>query len=365
MILHFYFARRFLGWLMVCFIGLFALIALVDLFEHMRRFADRDVAPGGIIELVLLNTPKVFNQILPLMVLLATVAFFIGLARTSELIATRASGRSALGALTAPVVAIVLLGILATTMLNPIVAATSKRYGELIQNYRTGGLSAFSISAEGLWLRQATETGQMVIRAFRANADGSVLYNVTIMAYDAEGEPIRRTQAESASLQNREWVLRNVKTWPLARGTHAEANATSSAEQTLPSTLTVEQIRESFGHPSSVSIWQLPTFIENMERAGFSPLQHKVWLQSELARPLFLVAMVLVAAAFTMRHTRFGGTGLAVLAAILMGFALYFIRSFALILGENGQLPVLLAAWAPPVASILLAFGPLLHAEDG
>ena len=85
----------------------------------------------------------------------------------------------------------------------------------------------------------------------------------------------------------------------------------------------------------------------------------------ELARPLFLVAMVLVGAAFTMRHTRLGGTGIAVLTSVLLGFALYFVHNFARILGENGQIPILLAAWAPPVASILLTMGLLLHAEDG
>ena len=53
------------------------------------------------------------------------------------------------------------------------------------------------------------------------------------------------------------------------------------------------------------------------------------------------------------------------LTAVLLGFGLYFIRNFAQILGENGQIPVLLAAWAPPVASILLTAGLLLHAEDG
>jgi lipopolysaccharide export system permease protein len=53
------------------------------------------------------------------------------------------------------------------------------------------------------------------------------------------------------------------------------------------------------------------------------------------------------------------------LSAVLMGFGLYFIRSFAQILGENGQIPIALAAWAPPIASICLALGLLLHAEDG
>ncbi|WP_227269443.1 LPS export ABC transporter permease LptG [Roseobacter weihaiensis] len=365
MILHLYFARRFANWFGIVFVGLFALIALVDLVDQTRRFADRGVSAGGIFELVILNTPETVNQILPLIVLIATVAFFTSLARSSELVATRAVGRSALGALVAPVGVVLVLGTLATTMLNPIVAGTSKKYSELAQGYRTGGASTFSISTEGLWLRQSTEEGQMVIGALRSNPDASVLYDVTFLEYEETGTPFRRIRADSAELQAGEWLLRNAKEWPLARGTNAEGNATLHDRLAIPSTLTVEHIRESFGRPNTISIWDLPDFIRQLDQAGFSSLQHRVWFQSEIARPLFLVAMVLVASAFTMRHTRFGGTGLSVLAAVLLGFALYFVRSFAMILGENGQLPVYLAAWAPPVASVLLAFGPLLHAEDG
>lgn len=365
MILHVYFARRFASWLLVVFIALFALIALIDLVDQTRRFADRGVSAAGIFELVVLNTPQSVNQVLPLIVLLATVAFFISLARSSELVATRAIGRSAMGALIAPVCVVIALGVFATTTLNPIVAATSKKYNELSQTYRSGGVSALSISTEGLWLRQATDDGQMVIRAWRSSPDGSVLFDVTFMAYETIGTPVRRIHADSAELKDGEWFLRNVKDWPLVRGTNAEGNAQTHRTLTIPSSLTVERIRESFGHPSTVSIWEMNDFIDQLDQAGFSSLQHRVWLQSEMARPLFLVAMVLIASAFTMRHTRFGGTGVAVLAAVLFGFTLYFVRSFGLILGENGQLPVYLAAWAPPIASVLLAFGPLLHAEDG
>ena len=109
----------------------------------------------------------------------------------------------------------------------------------------------------------------------------------------------------------------------------------------------------------------MPATIRDLAQAGFSTKRHRVWLQVELARPLFLMAMVLVGAAFTMRHTRFGGTGVSVLAAVMLGFSMYFIRNFAQILGENGQIPVVMAAWAPPVASILLTWGLLLHSEDG
>jgi len=48
-----------------------------------------------------------------------------------------------------------------------------------------------------------------------------------------------------------------------------------------------------------------------------------------------------------------------------LSFAIYFLRNFAQVLGENGQLPAILAAWAPPLAAIGLSLGILLHNEDG
>jgi lipopolysaccharide export system permease protein len=161
------------------------------------------------------------------------------------------------------------------------------------------------------------------------------------------------------------WELTGVRRWPLVEGVNPEARAESLPQLTLPSTLTREQIRDSFGKPETVPIYQLPAFIAQLNGAGFAALQHRVWLQSELSSPLMLAAMVLIGAGFTMRHTRFGRTGIMVLSAILLGFGTFFVRSFAQVLGETGQLPVALVAWTPPIAAILLAVALLLHTEDG
>ncbi|MEM6303118.1 MAG: LPS export ABC transporter permease LptG [Pseudomonadota bacterium] len=365
MILHFYFARRFaMSFFMITGV-LFALVMLVDMVDQARRFSGQGVGFADLLRLALLNTPQTINLILPLIMILATIALFISLARSSELVVTRAAGRSALRVLMAPVVVALLIGALAVGMLNPIVAATSKRYLQLSESFRAGGAAALSISDEGLWLRQGGAEGQSVIRAWRSNADASVLYDVTILSYDAELGPVRRIEAASAALRGGNWSLRDAKVWPLSVGTNAEGNAEFHETYSLPSSLTLDRIRESIGKPTAVSIYDLPEFIRQLEQSGFSPRKHQVWLQAEFARPFFLVAMVLVAAAFTMRHVRFGGTSTAVLTAILLGFGLYFLRSFAQILGENGQIPVALAAWATPAAAILLAMGFLLHVEDG
>jgi lipopolysaccharide export system permease protein len=365
MILHLYFARRFAMSFLLITAVLFTLVLLTGLLEESRRDFVQTVDFRDLLVLALLDVPQKINLILPLNMVLATVVLFLGMARSSEMVITRASGRSALGTLTSPLVVAFLIGLMVVGVFNPIVAATSKRYEQLSDQYRSGVASALSISEEGLWLRQGAADGQTVIRAWRSNTDGSVLYDVTFVAYAPEGGPIRRIEAQSAALGPNGWELRNAKSWPLETGVNAEGNAQTFETLMIPSTLTLDRIRDSFGKAGAISIYNLPVFIRQLEQAGFSPRRHKVWLQSELARPLFLIAMVLVASAFTMRHTRSGGTGIAVLSAVLLGFGLYFIRSFAQILGENGQIPVILAAWAPPVAAIMLALGLLLHREDG
>lgn len=365
MTLDFYFARRFAMSFLLIGLVFLTLILLIDLIEQLRRFQGLDVSFGQMFGLTLLNAPEAISEILPLLMILSTIVLFVGLARSSELVIARATGRSGIRALAAPLVVAALIGGLAVSTLNPIVAATSNRYQQLADTYRTGGPAVLSLSGEGLWLRQGSPDGQSVIHATGYSAQPLVLYGVTILTYEPDGGPVRRIMARNARLSDGNWILGRAKVWQLEAGANPESAATEHPILNIPTTLTHERIRETLSSSSGISVYDLPATIRELALAGFSTKRHEVWLQAELARPLFLMAMVLIGASFTMRHTRFGGTGLSVLAAVLLGFALYFIRNFAQILGENGQLPVSLAAWAPPIASILLAWGLLLHSEDG
>ncbi|SFA73317.1 lipopolysaccharide export system permease protein [Poseidonocella pacifica] len=365
MILHRYFARKFLMIFLATFAVFAAFLFLLDLVEQIRRFDSDTVGLAEAAQLTALQTPETLYEFLPLMMILAALALFLGLARTSELVVARAAGRSALRALLAPFVAALLIGIVAVSVVNPIVAATSKRYDALALRYKSGVESIFSISREGLWLRQGSEQGQTVIRASSANGDGSELYGVSFLSFAPSGTPIRRVEAERAVLAEGAWILTNAKAWPLAEGLNPEASSQQHETLRIASSLTKERIAASVGTPSAIPIWDLPIYIAQLEASGFSARRHVTWFQTELARPLFLASMVLIAAAFTMRPARFGRTGLMVLIAVLLAFALYFVRNFAQILGENGQIPVILAAWAPPAVGILFALGLILHMEDG
>ncbi|NPD20823.1 LPS export ABC transporter permease LptG [Alterinioella nitratireducens] len=364
MILHVYLARRFLRSFVIVLAVFIAILLPIDLAEQLRAIGTPDAGLRQAFQLALLNLPGALYRMLPLFIILSTLVLFLSLSRTSELVVVRASGRSALKSTISPVLMSILIGLIGLLIINPLVAATERQYEVTIQQFQTGEERTLSVSGEGLWLRQGNAAGQTVIRAARANADGTELFAASFFVYDEGGQALRRIDADRAALVDGAWQMAGAKIWPLTVA-NPEAEAVTHETYALASTLTRDQIRDSFGRPSTVPIYELPRFIAQLRAAGFAALQHRVWLMTELANPLMLAAMVLIAASFTMRHTRFGKTGIMVLFALLLGFGIFFLRSFAQVLGESGQLPVAVAAWTPPLAAILLSLGFLFHTEDG
>ena len=102
MILHRYFAWRFLVVFLGIFGAFFLIMMFVDLVDQLRRFSGDDASFLDVLILTLLNVPQGIYQILPLIMILTAIALFLSLSRSSEMVVTRASGRSALRSLTAP-----------------------------------------------------------------------------------------------------------------------------------------------------------------------------------------------------------------------------------------------------------------------
>lgn len=364
MTLNLYIARRFLWLFLRIAGGLFGLMVLIDIVDQLRRFSGSAISLAEAATLALMNVPSTMYTVLPLVMILSAIGLFMALARSSELVVIRAAGRSGLRFLLAPFATALVLGLVSVALFNPLVAATSKRYDALSSGHARGG-SVLSLADGGLWLRQGDEAGQVVIHASRANLDGTELYDATFLAFTPEAVPSTRTMARQARLASGAWVLQGAKQWQLDAANPERSASLLPDGTAFPTDLTIDSIRDSFGTPSAIAFWDLPAYIRNLEEAGFSARSHRVWFQMQLALPLFLAAMVLIAAGFTMRHARLARSGPLVLQALLCGFAVYFLRNFGQILGENGDVPIALAAWSPPLVATLLALGLILHQEDG
>jgi lipopolysaccharide export system permease protein len=229
----------------------------------------------------------------------------------------------------------------------------------LEDRYLRGRTSSLVVSGSGLWLRQIQDDGQVLIHADSVEAGTTRLQPVNIFTYDEKGVFVSRIDAASATLQPGSWTIRDG--WLNTGNGPAER----FGEYKLATDLTLERIQESFASPDSLSFWELPGFIKTLQNTGFSATRHRLHFQSLLSTPLLFCAMVLFAAAFSLRQTRRGGTMVMVAGGVVTGFVLFLFSDIVRAFGISETIPVPLAAWAPAGASLLLGITALLHLEDG
>lgn len=364
MILERYLIRRIVqSFLMVSGIFL-GMLLLLDMVEQLRRLAAQAPGFGQILRLSVLNLPQAFYEIAPLVLMLAAMWVGLSWSRSSEFVVIRATGRSVPRLLVVPALVVLVASSVFVVVMNPVVAEASREYARVMAQVRGGTGSVAALSAEGLWLRQADALGQTVIHALRAEETGTILQDVTFLVFHETEGITARLRAQRAELRPGFWALTEVKHWELS-DVNPEFSARDHATLALPTDLTPDQIRDSFAQVRAIPLAQLPGFIAALERAGFSALEYRMRLNMELALPVLLTGMMLLALTLSVHHMRAGGAGIRALITILAGFSLFFLRNFAQVLGESGQIPVLLAAWGLPVATVLFAIGIMLNLEEG
>jgi lipopolysaccharide export system permease protein len=304
-------------------------------------------------------------QILPFAVLLGGILCFWRLTRSSELIVARAAGVSAWEFLTAPTVVAMLFGAIATAIVSPISSAMLGRAEAMDNIYLRSGGGPLALNGGQLWVRQSdralTPQGVAIIHAHGVEVHGKRLSatDVSVFRLDGSDRLLSRIEAEHAVLDGGTWELQN------ARSIRPDQLPEPAKTLTLATDLTVSRMQESFASPDTLSVWALPSFIALLDRSGFSSIRHRLHFQTLMALPLLAATMTLVSAGFSMRPARRGGVAQMIGSGVAAGFALFVVSKMAEEFGQSGALPVVLAAWAPTAAGLMLALALLLHTEDG
>jgi lipopolysaccharide export system permease protein len=277
----------------------------------------------------------------------------------------RAAGISAWEFLAAPTLCAVLLGALATGAVSPLSSVMLARAETLDNAYLKTGGGPLALNGGQLWLRQSDHAlspqGVAIIHANRVELHSKRLSatDVSVFRLDGRDRLLTRIEASQAILGPGAWHLQN------ARTIRPEQMPEPPATISLPTDLTVARVQESFASPDTLSFWALPDFIALLDRSGFSSIRHRLHFQALLALPLLAGTMGLVSAGFSMRPARRGGVAQMIGSGVAAGFVLFVVSKMAEEFGQSGALPVVLAAWAPTAAGLMLALALLLHTEDG
>lgn len=353
-----YLATRFVKMIMAIFLAMFCLMFVVYFVELLRKAGDiPQVGAGTVALMTLMRVPATAEMILPFAVLFGAMATFVELTRKLELIVARAAGVSVWQFLFPPVIAALAIGVVSVTLYNPLSAVMKQRSDQM--EWELFGVPGSVRADHGLWLRQHSVDGLAIIHATSYSAAGTLLEGVSVNVYQKNGSFLERVEAARAKLLAGVWVLEDAR----VSAPGEESRAVGS--YLLATELTPEQAASAATPPQGTPFWDLQRLGESTREAGLDATGYALQFQILLARPLLLVAMVLLAASFSLRFFRFGGIARTISGGVAAGFVLYIVTKVFSDLGGAGMISPLLAAWSPALVGSMLGTLTLLHSEDG
>ncbi|HEY6631670.1 MAG TPA: LPS export ABC transporter permease LptG [Rhizobiaceae bacterium] len=341
------------------FLGVYALITLIDFTE----FSSRTIGmPGFSIQLALaisaLRVPMIMQQTVPFVGLIAAIATLVSLNRKYELVIARSAGISAWQFLMPLCVGAMLLGVFTVGVLNPLAAHAVSRSEMLETQFRSGKsnvVSAFSAP----WLRQKTENSDTIIGARAVLNRGLELADVTFFSLDKEGNIVERRDAARAYLRDGYWELHDVRR--IREGHQLPRIETDR----VATNLRPEFVQERLARPETIPFYALPKQIEIARSYGLRAASFATQFHTLMALPFLLVAMTLIAATVSMQFQRMGQSATMILGGVLAGFLLYVVSVLIKAFGNAGFVPPFIVAWIPVVVAMFFGVTFLLYKEDG
>ena len=304
-------------------------------------------------------------EAMALIIMLGSILTFSWLSNSNEIPILKASGKSAFRILLPTAVITMVIGLIVTFVGGPLVSASMRASDAVLERFNLTNNNSFSVSENDIWLRDKSDSIDMVIKASQMNSTATVFYDLVFFEFYGQEKLNRKIEASKAILRESFWELTDVKIIDNNRQPKTRSKPTTMNQLDIRTSLTNEQITDSFADPRVISIYSIKQFISRLETSGYTATRHKLFLLTELSRPMFFMAMLLIAAMFLLRTESGSSRGLNIFMCLFIGFLLFSIQKLFESFALAEQIPLLLVAFGPSTFAILILLGVLLHIEDG
>jgi len=357
-----YLLRQYLRALLLGLVAFLVIFIVIDFFEKLGDYIDRDTPWLIVAKLYLFKTPYITVLILPIAMLLASLFTLGRLSRDSELTAMLAAGVP-LPRLLAPLLGLAALVSLASYFFNDRVVTRANLALEELQRYE---------------VRREPRADRSVRRFIhRIGEDGTVYWaeayfvaqqrfeQLVLLRYD--GSRLREyTAARHAVWSGDRWRLLDGTRhlFPAGSGQERPEAGTFSFEsyELPPVAETPAVFSQEEKKPEAMDYRELQDYITTQSRSGEDADRLWVDLHVKASFPWANLVIVLLGSALSASKRRISmaaGFGLTVAIAFVY---LIFLR-LGLSLGHNHTLPPLLAAWVGNLVFLVVGLALLARAS--
>ena len=349
LILDDYVLRQFLSTFALVLVS-FLMLMLVFTFFELLGDIIRNRTPLVTVGEYLINLmPNLIYNLTPLCTLVAVLATFGTLNRTSELTAMKATGIS-LYRVMVPVLVVAAILAMALFAFDESYLPSANRRQEALRSVIKGKPAQTFLRPDQQWMfgRQLPgQPGRIFYYEF-FDSDRDRFANISVFEFDPETFALStRIFATSAHWEPslHQWIFENG--WERTFRGHAMRDYSTFEVKTFA------EIREEPSYfkkenrqSQEMSFGELDRYIHDLGQSGFDTMRLRVQLNRKLAYPLITLVMSVLAIPFALSMGRRGSlTGIA--AAIGLAITYWVVAGTFESMGNVNMLPAFLAAWSP------------------
>lgn len=337
---------------MMAFLGLFAF------FDFVNELDDVGESGYGLMEAVsyvALLMPGRIYELLPMVVLIATLYVLTAFARNSEITVMRAAGLSIAGMVRIlGMVGVVF--VVATFVVGEYVTPPAERMAQRLKLEATESSMSRPLRS-GVWLKD----GDNFVNVGAVFADGTIR-SVRIYEFDSERNLLRSNIARKGEYDIRaeRWQLENIEQ------THFHDDRIEFIqvpEMEWRSQLTPDVVGVLMVSPERMSVSALFSYIDHLRQNAQDSQRFEIALWKKLTYPLAVLVMMFLALPFGLKHDRMGAVSVKVFVGVMLGVGFHLLNGLFGSLGAINAWPPLLAAITPALLFLLAAWLMLMQVE--
>ncbi len=313
----------------------------LNIFEEIKYFENKENELYYPVFLTLLNIPSIIFEILPFIFLLGVMFFFINLYEREEIELLRTNGINNYKVTKIISLVSLGLGVILIFIYYSFSANLKNLYLETKYRYSNSGDHLAVVNEDGLWIKEKNSENNSIFIINAANYKINLLEKIKITQLDENYKLINTIFSEKADINEKIWILQNVKIYSENKKTESFQNYNyfSSFDAKIISNL--------YSNLNSLNILQLIKLKDNYESIGYSSTEVRLHLNKIYSIPIYLTLTTIIGALLMFKFNFIKSKFFIIVIGVFISVIFYYINYFSILFGKNETLPVLISIWLP------------------
>ena len=355
-IINIYLIEKFFKTFFITILVFLSLGIILNLFEEIEFFKNLNLPFSVPIILSLSIVPNLILELLPFIIFLSSMYYFLHLRSSKDLLSIKVFGYSNIKVILILSFFSFLLGLFFLFAVNPVTSSLVKYYETEKAQYARDIDHLVSVNKNGVWIKEIDETGYKIINAEKLKNES--LDKVSIFIFNNNGL-IKRLESESALITNNAWKMKNVRIYNLLENTNIFLE-----NYEFMSANTAEKINSLYKNLNTVSFLDLILNYSQLNEKGYSRKILNEKINRFASLPIFLFLMVVLAAIFTIGSLKNKQNFYYILIAIFACVAIYYFKDLSVALGQTEKISLILSVWMPIIVISLFCSIGVIHINE-